>query len=134
MAEQISWTKQLSVGSDELDNQHKWLIKILNRLASNDLPDDLQFLDHILSELQDYTSTHFRDEERYMIKTDFPDIKEHVELHIRFEKRLVELRQKYINDQDFDKASEIANSLTDWFIQHIKVKDQEYCKHTTGKD
>lgn len=133
MAEQISWTKQLSVGSEKLDSQHKWLIKILNRLATNDLPDDLQFLDHILSELQDYTQAHFREEERYMIKIDFPDIKNHVELHIKFEKRLIELRQKYIKDQDFDKASEIATLLSDWFIQHIKAKDQEYCKYASNR-
>lgn len=128
MTDIIAWERSLSVGDDNLDNQHKWLIQILNKLATNDFPDDLKFLDHVLSELEDYAQTHFRDEERLMIKTDFKDIKNHVDLHIKFEKRLIELREKYIDHKDFDHATEMAKTLKDWFIEHIKIKDKEYAK------
>ena len=63
----LEWTDSYSAGNAHLDEQHKGLIALINRL------DDASMTGPVLDRLQDYVDEHFRDEERLMNHILFTD-------------------------------------------------------------
>ena len=47
----------------------------------------------ILHKLRDYTSTHFRDEEKHFVHTDYPTVKDHLQIHREFEAKVDEVER-----------------------------------------
>ena len=64
------------------DTQHQILFKLIEQ--SRDVPFDRE----ILVKLQLYAEHHFSLEEAYMVKLDYPQTAEHVEVHDRFREEL----------------------------------------------
>ncbi|NMT64651.1 bacteriohemerythrin [Marinobacter orientalis] len=59
------WSRHFEVGIEEIDEQHKKLVKIVNRLVWHAVSDVPQArCDHILDELLSYAHYHFNSEEQ----------------------------------------------------------------------
>lgn len=122
----INWTNSLSVGVHAMDEQHKKLVALVNKLynamqngqASKILAD-------ILDELIIYTGSHFRDEEALMTKNKYSQIKGHLIEH----KKLVNTVTQIQMDVKSGKVSvgiETMNFLKDWLSNHICRVDKKY--------
>ena len=75
----IEWDERYSVGVSELDEQHKKLFRILDKLIEiEDVEPSLQVIADVLDEMRAYASYHFETEERYMTECAYPDIKSHI--------------------------------------------------------
>ena len=78
----MTWTDALSVGSAEIDNQHKKLIELVNRLHdAMRTGQGHETLTGIFEEVLAYTDYHFKTEERIFNPLDYPQKLSHLHQH-----------------------------------------------------
>lgn len=130
----IEWSDALSVGMDEIDNQHKTLVELLNRFhKAVIMGHDLVVIDEVLDELIKYTQIHFSLEERLMRNCNYPDYANHKKRHEQFLEQVVAFRSRVAQD-DETVTKELWSFLRLWLTQHIQGSDKQYvpylAKHT----
>jgi hemerythrin-like metal-binding protein len=122
----FEWYKKYSVNNEELDNHHKALFGILNRLYDNCLGKDIpNCLDPIVEELVSYSEYHFSAEEQYMKRIEYKEIDRHVLEHRAFTQRTVHLQQ-VVNKNDFELMKELIVFLGNWLLHHVMEEDKKY--------
>ncbi len=122
----IEWSNDLSVGVELIDNDHKELIAIINKIIDEVANKDL-LMDHF-DELEDYTRYHFSREEKLMVSQCLTDedramVKEHIKEHQLFIKKIPELKKKIEFASSSDISFEVIDFLVSWLLDHIIVKD-----------
>jgi len=125
----FEWKDSFSVGIGSIDEDHKGLINIINELF--DAVSHGVAKEHIssdLAKLVDYTKTHFKREEIFFEKTNYPLLEEHKLQHDVFIKKINNLQK------DFEKGNqtisvELLKFLTDWLVNHILSSDRKYKEH-----
>lgn len=121
----IEWSDALSVGFDEIDEDHKKLVNIVNRLNTTVIDGEKQVeIEDILEELLEYTGWHFRHEERLMQESEYPGFLEHKKIHEDLVKQAVELFEKYQNGDDAVPGI-LMPFLKDWLAEHILGEDKK---------
>ncbi|MCA1928243.1 MAG: bacteriohemerythrin [Calditerrivibrio sp.] len=125
----ISWSSKIETGVKKFDEQHKELVRLLNKFYSsmNDGSSN-NVLGNILKELANYTVYHFQSEEDAFKRYNFPMKDEHMRSH----KNLVDQVVKII--KDFESGKEVVSVnllqfLKEWVINHIIQEDKEYSKY-----
>ena len=85
----LEWSPRLSLSVVELDAQHRRLLDLANTLTEAvQMGAEGLVVERILDELTDYALTHFRDEERYMERVEFPERSGHAKEHGRFARQI----------------------------------------------
>lgn len=126
--ELIDWTDDLSIGHEEIDEQHREWINIINRLSSalleggKDQPFDTLFKDVVY-----YTNNHFSAEEALMEEHSYPDIENHRTLHAYFRDGILAHIQALISGKQKD-VDLVMDSLKNWLINHILKEDMKLSK------
>ena len=126
----MEWTKKLSVGLAELDDDHKQLIRIINQLGTEYPPEERRAaLRQSLVALRRYAEFHFAREEKVLMACAYPNLEEHRGEHRDFVQRIQELTRQF--DADPESTSEIVNQdllsfLRDWLNHHIMTEDKAY--------
>lgn len=125
----FNWKEEYSVNIEELDQHHKRLIDIMNRLYDHCMQvDTIGCVGPELAELTSYTDYHFKAEELYMQQIQYFDISEHMEKHAMFTFKINELQQiQHENEQDLTKALIIF--LGKWLLHHVLEEDRKYALH-----
>ncbi len=116
-----------------IDKEHARLFELVQQtqdLLNNDiLMDKTDHLTELISELINYTRTHFSHEEAYMESIHYPHIAAHAAQHRQFESKLLEFDLDSITD-DFDEQNDAVQHLLDflvtWLINHIMKVDMLY--------
>lgn len=117
----LKWDDSYSVGDEHLDEQHKGLIRLINRLDSG-IPVPVA-----LDELQIYVDVHFRDEERMLETAGYPDLAAHKIQHAAFEEWLAASRQACRSGEVVGLLRDsISSYLKTWLVNHILVSDKAY--------
>lgn len=125
----LVWSNEFSVGVDEIDEQHKMLFELLNRLFLAAVKrEDQQLTDEVLDSLIDYTRTHFALEERLLEESGYRALPGHREDHARFIERINTIAQKF-HVEDGRVTLELINFLNDWLQKHIRQSDMAYAAH-----
>lgn len=119
----LEWTDALSAGLDEIDDDHKHLLGILNRLneAISDGNEDV-VVGELLEELLDYTVWHFRHEERLMQMYGDPSFFEHKQKHAALTEAAIAKRKAYLAG-DANVPGELMPFLKAWLTEHIQGTD-----------
>jgi len=129
----INWTKELSVGVQLFDNDHKELISLANRLHDSITVGSQQaVLLPVLNELLKYTIFHFGHEEGMMLMHNYPAYEQHKIEHDALVKKV----QDYHDQVSAGKTSislSLIGFLKDWLVNHIMVSDMEYRTFFAGK-
>jgi hemerythrin-like metal-binding protein len=122
----INWNDKYSVNIPLIDEQHKKLIGILNKViyakGHNGNPEELW---EILSEMTNYAITHFATEESYMTAFNYPEYQDHKEEHRGFSSKIFAYHDKVIKG-DYQFANELIEYLKHWLVNHIQVTDKKY--------
>ncbi len=133
----IEWQEYLSVGVEEIDQQHKLLIDKYNAFFtaySEGRADDEVI--RLLGFLEDYVVIHFVDEERLQQRIGFPDYQSHRKQHQELTRKVAELKVNFEYDgPDPNLVSATGLLLTGWLIEHISVSDRaigRFMKEKTG--
>ena len=130
MSEQafFEWSDAISVGVAEVDDQHKVLIGILNRLfVATAQRKGNEILNEILEALIEYAKTHFELEEQLMQEAGYNEVKleAHKREHQAFAARLDELSRKH-SVESKQNSFEVVHFLKRWLHDHIQVTDRTY--------
>ncbi len=120
----IKWNSGLSLGIKELDDDHKKLLSIINRLSEeieNDKAQDVIYA--IFAELESYSKEHCRREEDLLRECNYKDLDEHIEKHNAFAEKIPELKVKLLKSKDAKFEKEVVSFLIDWLLEHIIDED-----------
>lgn len=124
MSELFVWSDEFSVGIQEIDEQHKELVALLNELHTS-------ILEHrggaacraTLDRLAGYTRTHFMVEESLMRIANYPDFEGHKHIHEDLINQVAAL-QKKLDSGQATITFELLHFLKVWLTQHIKESDK----------
>ncbi len=122
----VIWVKSLSVGVDNLDQQHKALIVLLNKqLKYSEFGQGLEDLKDMLKRLKKYSQIHFKSEEELFTEIDYPDTVNHMNIHSSFIEKIEEY-EKQLEDGKIGLPEEVRDFLQNWYLTHIKKEDSKY--------
>lgn len=122
----LQWNQNLSVGVEEIDNQHKELFERVNALISSMTQGKGKSeLNRLVDFLDDYVKFHFGTEESYMNKYNYSDYVSHKSFHTEFIKDLDDFK-KELEAQGTNSylTIKIQKWLCDWLINHISNTDK----------
>ena len=121
----MKWTPALEVGFAKMDEDHRELIEVLNRLhADLDEGKDQAELAKVLNFLRDYTVGHFQTEEALMIKYNYPAASAHFAAHAELVLNVCDFIVEF-------RAGRVAlneallDFLETWLEEHILGLDHE---------
>ena len=120
----IEWTNTLSVGVKTIDDEHKFLLSILNDLvrsieASNPKPIILRAIE----ELVGFTNYHFEHEEELMTTFRYPSYESHKKQHTDFVAQLLEFEKDVAGGAR--TLPGLAKFVRDFIMGHFMRTDQE---------
>ncbi|WP_041421303.1 bacteriohemerythrin [Sideroxydans lithotrophicus] len=130
-SEIFPWNDNFRTGIPVIDEQHRKLVELLNKLAGHlaygvDKPQ----LNKVFDELADYAQYHFKTEEsiwnKYLRADDL--LNEHVKTHQEFIAEVLKLRGKQDLLASEQVIEEIVIFLTHWLAFHILETDKHMAK------
>ncbi len=125
----ISWSNELSVGIDAIDDQHKHLLVLINKIDEviQDGGAYEQFAPAV-TDLIDYSDRHFAHEEKLLEENHCPDLERHKKSHDRLREELLQWQEK-VAQAEAEERTEHMLYLRIWFPGHIlnvDKKDADY--------
>ena len=119
----LVWGEILSVGVDEIDEDHRKLIRIFNILNHAVMEGESpEYLAATLEELINCTVWHFSHEERLMLKYRYEGFEEHKAEHRELIQSVKELQQEILQ-ADKPIVGENIEFLERWLTGHILTTD-----------
>ncbi|MDD3593559.1 MAG: hemerythrin family protein [Candidatus Gastranaerophilales bacterium] len=124
----IQWSERLKLGIDILDEQHKELFVVTNRLLEAFKKNNAQDQAYeAICFLEEYVIKHFRAEEFYFSKLPYPDKDNHIRLHKEFQRKIEDFKNRHFKTGITPVAAkEISSYLLDWWVYHIENVDRKY--------
>lgn len=122
------WGDHLKIGIDEIDVQHKQLIKLINHFSSHLLSNSHEnILEQAFIDLTDYAEYHFKYEESVwheFIKQG-SHAEDHKISHLKFIASIQQLKEQeqQVHLSTIDSIENILLFLTNWLTQHILEED-----------
>lgn len=127
----ITWTPELSVGVEEIDNQHKELYRnvdlffehIKKGIGNGDLANLFEYL-------ETYVTTHFSMEEKYMTKfhvngCGYEHAKEHKAEHRAFLRDFTAFKEEILeNGPTSHLVDELQEWILNWLTGHLGRTDR----------
>ena len=125
--ETINWSARYSVGVEKLDEQHKQIIGMLNRLVTSPVARDAnsEAISEILTTMTRFSLEHFKTEENLLKTHGYPDFEKHRQEHGVYRRKTI----------DFSTASGLGVEsvpqiliayLFEWWTHHILEEDMKY--------
>ena len=124
----IQWNNSLSVGIEQIDNQHKkWMEHFNNAAEAIEAKQTPTQISKTLGFLMDYTEVHFSTEEKYMTELGYAGLQEHKAKHDQLRSTLTSLVKDFEDEGVTSKLAEAIDSfLGNWLIQHIHEIDKKF--------
>ena len=126
----LTWPPEFSTGIDTLDDQHRVLISMLNKVHT-DLTDHspLHQFEEIVRGLQNYAGYHFDTEARYAAESGYltekaEEAAEHLAQHQAFSEQVASIKTRLLIGQRIPKR-ELLGFLAHWLIHHILNTDKQ---------
>ncbi len=132
----FTWDDSFSVGIEQLDKQHKNIVRGINALSDSmeEGTKTKKTLFKLFRALKAYTDVHFSFEEDLLKKSHYPELDAHLHEHQQFIQNLETLQNAF--ESDFEKVNieiKMMDFLKDWLINHIMMMDKKYTKHLQKK-
>lgn len=123
----MEWTDEMSVGIDAIDEEHRVLIGLLNRLRSAaENFDDAATVGSVLAELYQYARDHFEHEEKILEVSGYPDLDEHRKEHQKLTEKLEEILNKDYPGSTRSLLEDLVEFMESWFQDHLMTMDKRY--------
>jgi len=128
----IEWNKEkFSVHVDEMDEQHKKWIALINTLHDSLIENNCNIsANDALQGMLDYTKYHFAKEEELMTNAGYPNYDAHLLAHADFISKLATL-DRAIQSGEILLRTQIMSVLKSWLEDHIQKTDRLYGKFFT---
>ncbi|TGL44595.1 bacteriohemerythrin [Leptospira perdikensis] len=134
-----NWDSKYETNISEIDSQHKKLFRLINNIEEvydenkHHLSGKTKILIDAVSELEDYTLSHFLIEERVMELNQYPDLEAHILQHNKFTDKILDLKNR-LNQGDLHSSDglldvffkDLIEFLRAWLTNHILKEDMDY--------
>ena len=124
----IKWEEGYSIGVESIDEQHKQLFEIANRiyvLLKNELiTDKYDKIIEIIDELKSYTIYHFNSEEDYMRSIGYKKFLSQKAAHNDFLEKMKNIDIKQIDNDQNEYLIGILDFVSEWLVEHILKEDK----------
>jgi hemerythrin len=122
----INWKNEFSVGVKEMDDQHKKLLGMINRLiAEQKTLTDPKTIANLLTEMTDYAMVHFRAEEYLMAEYGYDRKAEQEIQHQAFIDKTVSFYSATDIGPNILSVA-LLDYLGTWLVLHILHEDMKY--------
>ncbi len=123
---QLDWMPALAVGNKVIDEQHRSLFALINRLdealgSHRERPAVIT----VIQELGDYVRDHFGLEERLFVEKAYPGAEAHIQEHGGFVARIMAFQMDYLAGKS-ELTPELVGFLKAWLTNHISLTDRKY--------
>jgi hemerythrin len=126
------WDESFELGIEQFDEHHRHLVGLLNKTYDDfTAGTSHESLESTLDELIDYATYHFAAEEHWMKEHRYPDLRQHLDEHERFSRRVVEIQKDY-HGRKVKLSLEVLSFLKNWLSNHILKTDAAYGKFYSG--
>ena len=122
----LEWKSEWTSGNNEIDEQHKDLIQIGNVLINLSLEGTNQ--KEIMKQLEilmDHTVKHFAAEEKILEQVDYPDIKNHKEIHKALLSKALQLKDSY-EKREIKASAFFSFVMDDVILDHMLNEDTKF--------
>lgn len=125
----IPWESKFELGISEIDEQHKHMLAIINKLydmfEAKEHENQVE-IDKVIKEMADYALYHFATEEKYFELFAYENKEPHIKIHDQYRAKIVEWQDRYSANNDKAIFFEISTFLHDWWTWHINNTDRDY--------
>ena len=128
----IAWAQEYSVGENNLDDDHKYLLQIINKIYVNGKSMKREEAERCLSDLIAYAVRHFHREESHMRRIGFDGLARHKTLHDEFMVRAQQFHREFSGSGAPTVTDEVSKFLASWWKDHILHEDQRYAEAKNG--
>jgi len=127
------WSKRLEIGIPQIDQDHQKLMELLNRCQEAVMNNRCgAVLNSILTELLEYTETHFQREEAVMKACNYPGLTSHCQVH---QFLIKQVKSRLTNfEQSKLEAHQLVAFLNSWLVDHIQGMDHAIAPYSAGKE
>lgn len=122
--DQVLWQDDLCTGIAVIDDQHKRIVDILNQVLRAQADGEREKVGEVLTDLVDYTLSHFAFEEELMQEAGYPFSSAHKRVHEVFTRRVEKYQQRFQAGEDV--VDELKSMLITWLFNHIRNDDKAY--------
>ena len=127
----VEFTKELLIGVEHIDSQHKTLIDYTNNLISiGAKAANQEEIEKSLVFIGNYVLKHFAEEEAFQMKIGYPQYERHRKLHLDF----IEVYKTFVDNYKKNGHSSkfitiFKNTVVSWVVNHVMVEDQSIGKY-----
>lgn len=137
MTNQIIWQDRFNIGVEIIDNEHKKLFSILNRLFGYKADDAKRqwVCQEGIKYFKDHAMKHFTEEEQYMASIDYAGFETHRHLHDNFRRKTLPALEKELAQSSFstDAIDHFLGVCAGWLLGHTLTEDRAITGKTTSQ-
>lgn len=129
----VEWSKDIEIGVDFVDADHKVLINLLNQI--NDCVEQNEestVVGSVLDALVEYTKFHFMREEKMLESCGYVDLAAHQQIHEDLSQQVLKIYADYQNDPWTVNPEDVLEFLKSWLVDHIMGHDFAYREACVG--
>ena len=128
----LVWREEYSVNIQRIDNHHRRLFEMSNRLIEAvRLGKGQTEMGEALDFLMGYAMYHFSEEEALLERYGYPEGAGHAARHRRLMAQVRELEERL--SAATITADEVLTFLQDWIVNHILMEDRRYAPFINSK-
>ena len=122
----ITWKPEYDIGIQEIDEQHKKLVGLINNLYDVIVKKGThEEIGQVIKDVIEYTKIHFAIEECLLRMFEYENYDSHKRGHDLFVEKVQGISNRFLHG-DHSVSIELFSLLRDWLIQHIQEKDTQY--------
>jgi len=122
----FEWNDSFLIGIEELDHEHKVLIKDINRLHAEMVGNEEKTeITKCLGEIYVHMQAHFALEEHVMKEHKYKFFDEHKREHEEFLENFAECMMQFLSGTEISARNPIEECLEQWVVKHITTSDKK---------
>ena len=130
----IEWNEELETGNDVVDDQHKEIIGMVNKLHEAIISrESNEVLFETLEALAKYTEKHFLTEEGFMRDHEYPGLEQHQIKHNELNQQAAQIIEDYRSGK-YMLSLALSSFLGSWVRHHIFEEDMEMVQFIKAKN
>ena len=131
----MEWSAELSVGFDDIDGQHRELIRLLADLDARIESKDARGAADALGALTGAVIRHFAAEEAWMERWQYPERSAHKRAHDLFVQDVLALEHEVAEEGlSQDVVDWARGRLTEWISFHMLTNDAPLGRYLAARD
>ncbi|MDE5931470.1 MAG: bacteriohemerythrin [Lachnospiraceae bacterium] len=137
MSKETEWNKQFNIGVDSIDNAHRKLFSIVQKLIhlSRDENNGQWACAEGIKYFKNYTAEHFADEESYMQSIGYEGYEVHKRLHDDMRYKTIPALEKDLTESNYSQESiqHFLGICLGWLTTHIQIEDRAITGKVSNK-